>query len=76
MKLLMWKQRIAKLAATAMIVFALIALGATFMPSVALAGSSKDECITGLCCTKGYSWKCLWIGNWVFKYNPITMKCC
>jgi hypothetical protein len=32
--------------------------------------------LTGLCCAADAWWKCVWVPNWRFKYDPIAKKCC
>lgn len=70
------KDKLAKAVAVILIVAAVFTLAATLMPTSALAATSSDQCITGLCCAADRWYKCLWVPNWRFKYNPISMKCC
>jgi len=70
------KDKLSKAVAVVLIVAALFTMAATMLPSTAMAATSGNSCITGLCCTADSWWKCLWVPNWRFKYNPITMKCC
>jgi len=76
MKSMRLKDKLAKAVAVVMIVAAVFTLAATFMPTAAMAATSGDSCITGLCCAADRWWKCLWVPNWRFKYNPISMACC
>lgn len=70
------RDKLAKAVAVVMVVAALSVMAVSFMPSTVLAATSGDNCVTGLCCIKGASWKCVWIPYWRFKYNPVTMACC
>lgn len=76
MKCTRLKDKLAKAIAIIMIVLAVFTLAATFMPVSAMAATSGDSCITGLCCAADRWYKCFWVPNWRFKYNPISMACC